>query len=79
MGLGKSFQMPWSEKHKLQIRVEAFNVTNTQRLGQYDTGRTGFGVVLDPQTATPPSNWSNFIAPIQGAPRVMQFGFRYEF
>lgn len=79
MGLGKAFTMPWSEKHKLQIRVEAFNVTNTQRLGQYDTGRTGFGVVLDPQNAKPPSNWSNFIAPIQGAPRVMQFGFRYEF
>jgi hypothetical protein len=79
MGLGKSFTMPWSERHKLQIRVEAFNITNTQRLGQYDTSRTGFGVVLDPETATPPSNWSNFIAPIQGAPRVMQFGFRYQF
>ncbi|PWT96419.1 MAG: hypothetical protein C5B55_00030 [Blastocatellia bacterium] len=78
MGLGKSFTMPWSEKHKLQIRVEAFNITNTQRLGQYDTSRTGFGVVLDPQSATPPTNWSNFTA-IQGTPRVMQFGFRYEF
>lgn len=78
MGLGKSFKMPWSENQKLQIRVEAFNITNTQRLGQYDTSRTGFGVVLDPQTATPPSNWSNFTA-IQGTPRVMQFGFRYEF
>jgi len=78
MGLGKSFKMPWSERQKLQIRVEAFNITNTQRLGQYDTSRTGFGVVLDPQTASPPSNWSNFTA-IQGTPRVMQFGFRYEF
>ena len=78
MGLGKSFTMPWSEKHKLQIRVEAFNVTNTQRLGQYDVSRTGFGIVLDPQTATPPTNWSNFTA-IQGSPRVMQFGFRYQF
>ena len=78
MGLGKSFTMPWSEKHKLQIRVEAFNITNTQRLGQYDTSRTGFGIVLDPQNATPPANWSNFTA-IQGSPRVMQFGFRYQF
>lgn len=78
MGFGKSFKMPWSEGHKLQIRVEAFNITNTQRMGQYDTGRTGFGIVLDPQTATPPPNWSNFTA-IQGTPRVMQFGFRYEF
>ncbi|HEX6649222.1 MAG TPA: TonB-dependent receptor [Pyrinomonadaceae bacterium] len=78
MGLGKSFNMPWSEGHKLQIRVEAFNVTNTQRLGEFDLSRTGFGVVLDPQTASPPSNWSNFTK-IQGTPRVMQFGFRYEF
>ena len=78
LGLGKSFSMPWSEKHKLQVRVEAFNVTNTQRMGQYDTSRQGFGVVVNPQTATPPSVWSNFTA-IQGAPRVMQFGFRYEF
>ena len=79
IGLGKSFRMPWSEGHKLQIRVEAFNITNTQRLGQFDTSRTGFGMVLDPESANPPSNWSNFIAPIQGTPRVMQFGFRYEF
>jgi hypothetical protein len=78
MGLGKSFSMPWSEKQKLQIRVEAFNITNTQRLGQFDTGRGGFGVALNPQTATPPTQWSNFTA-IQGTPRVFQFGFRFEF
>ena len=78
LGFGKSFTMPWSEGHKLQVRVEAFNVTNTQRLGQYDTSRQGFGVVVDPQSATPPNVWSNFTA-IQGSPRVMQFGFRYEF
>jgi len=78
LGLGKSFTMPWSERHKLQIRVEAFNITNTQRLGQYNTGRSGFGVNLKPSSATPPTVWSNFTA-IQGSPRVFQFGFRYEF
>ena len=78
LGLGKSFSMPWSEKQKLQIRVESFNVTNTQRLGQFNTGRSGFGVNLKPSTAKPPTVWSNFTA-IQGSPRVMQFGFRYEF
>lgn len=78
MGLGKSFRMPWSEGHKLQIRVEAFNISNTQRMGQFDTSRTGFGSVLDPGSASPPTNWSNFTA-IQGNPRVVQFGFRYEF
>ena len=78
VGLGKSFSMPWSERQKLQIRVETFNITNTQRLGQYDTGRSGFGVNLKPSSAKPPTNWANFTA-IQGSPRVMQFGFRYEF
>jgi hypothetical protein len=78
LGLGKSFTMPWSEGHKLQIRIEAFNITNTQRLGQFDTSRTGFGMVLDPESANPPTNWSNFTQ-IQGSPRVFQFGFRYEF
>jgi hypothetical protein len=78
MGLAKSWGMPWGEGHKLEIRWDVFNVTNTQRLGTIDSSRTGFGLVVDPQTATPPTNWSNFTA-IQGSPRVMQFGFRYDF
>jgi len=78
LGLGKTFKMPWSEGHKLQIRWETFNVSNTQRLATVDASRTGFGLVVDPQGATPPTNWSNFTA-IQGSPRVMQFGFRYDF
>lgn len=78
VGLGKSFTMPWSEGHKLQIRVEGFNITNTQRMGAVDTSRTGYGVGVNPATGTPPTNWSNFTA-IQGTPRVFQFGFRYEF
>ncbi len=53
-------------------------MTNTQRFGAIDSSRTGFGLVLNPQIATPPTNWSNFTA-IQGTPRVMQFGFRYSF
>ncbi|MDQ3918715.1 MAG: TonB-dependent receptor [Acidobacteriota bacterium] len=77
-GLAKSFHMPWNERHTLQIRWDTFNVTNTQRLGAIQATRTGWGIVLDPQTASPPSNWSNFTA-IQGSPRVMQFGFRYDF
>ena len=78
MGLGKTFEMPWSEKHKLQVRFEAFNITNTQRMGALVGGRTGYGIVVDPSTAQPPPNWSAFGA-IQGERRVMQFGFRYEF
>jgi len=82
MGLGKSFNMPWSEKQKVQVRFEAFNITNTQRMGAVDGSRTGFGLALDPQTITGlgdiPVNWSNFTG-IQGQPRVMQLGIRYSF
>ncbi|HEY0004850.1 MAG TPA: carboxypeptidase-like regulatory domain-containing protein [Pyrinomonadaceae bacterium] len=78
MGLNKSFQMPWSEKQKLELRFEAFNVTNTQRMGYVPVTRTNYGLVVDPQTKTPPTNWSSFTG-IQGERRVMQFGFRYTF
>lgn len=82
MGLSKSFDMPWSETQKLQIRFEVFNVTNTQRMGDIDTSRSGFGLQLDPDQITNvnqiPTNWSNFIS-IQGQPRVMQIGARFTF
>jgi len=77
MGLSKSFTMPYNEKHKLQLRWEVFNVTNTQRL----TGVGGTTAsVIDPSTnnSLPPSNWFNLTG-IQGSPRVMQIGFRFEF
>ncbi|MGZ5437463.1 MAG: outer membrane beta-barrel protein [Pyrinomonadaceae bacterium] len=74
MGLAKSFTMPWQENHKLQIRWEAFNVTNTQRL----TGVDGFVQGLDPQNSPAPPSFGNFLS-IQGSPRVMQVGFRYSF
>jgi len=82
VGLGKTFKLPWSETQELQIRFEAFNVTNTQRMGDIDTGRSGFGLQLDPDQVTNvvdiPTNWSNFIS-IQGQPRVMQLGVRFKF
>jgi hypothetical protein len=82
MGITKAISAPWNENHKLQLRVEAFNVTNTQRMGIPNTGsRTGYGLGLDPQTFELddiPVNWSRFIN-IQGAPRVLQFGIRYSF
>lgn len=76
MGLYKSFEMPWSESHKLEIRWDVFNVTNTQRLTSVD----GFTVGLDPfkPSATPNGAFGNFTA-IQGTPRVMQVGLRYSF
>ncbi|MDQ1706839.1 MAG: hypothetical protein QOJ88_50 [Pyrinomonadaceae bacterium] len=48
LGLSKEFKMPWGENHKLQLRWEVFNVTNTQRLGSVDASRTGYGITADP-------------------------------
>ena len=80
LGLSKSWKMPYGENHQLQLRWDAFNVTNTQHFGGIDGSRTGFGVGLDPglSAASAPDNWSNFIQ-IQGQPRVMQVGLRYSF
>lgn len=82
MGLTKNFNLPWNENHRLQLRVEAFNVTNTQRMNAPDTGsRTGWGIALDPSTIELdqiPVNFGKFTG-IQGAPRVLQFGIRYAF
>lgn len=80
LGLSKAFQMPWSENHKLQIRWDVFNVTNTQRLRVTPDGvtRESFGLDIDPDLTEPAPTFGNFNA-IQGAPRVMQFGLRYSF
>lgn len=74
-GLSKSFTMPWSENHKIQIRWETFNVTNSARL----TGIADFSQGLDPQrNGTPGPSFGNFTG-VQGDKRVMQFAFRYSF
>jgi carboxypeptidase family protein len=78
LGLDKTFTMPWSESHKLQFRWEVFNVTNTQRLGVLFGGRSGLGLDIDPALGSPPPNFGTYIG-IQGAPRVMQFGLKYQF
>ncbi|HQU91821.1 MAG TPA: TonB-dependent receptor [Pyrinomonadaceae bacterium] len=74
MGMQKSFGMPWNEKHFLKLRVDAFNVTNTQKL----TGFNAASLNTDPQFGTPPTNWGNLTA-IQGTPRILQWAVRYEF
>jgi hypothetical protein len=66
--------MPYSEGHILVFRWEVFNAGNWQFLGTPNE----LGIENDPQIGSPPSSWGNIIA-IQGAPRVMQFGLRYEF
>jgi hypothetical protein len=69
VGLAKKFKMPW-EGHSLELRLEAFNVTNTQRMGALTGGRTGYGVGLDPGGApygcTPGASGNCALAPFSG-------------
>jgi len=76
LGLAKSFIMPWSDGHELQLRWDTFNVTNTQHL----TGSANGGVAADPGLTgqIPPLDFYNFTA-TQGQFRVMQIGARYSF
>ena len=76
LGFTKSFNI--KENHKLELRFEAFNVTNTQIMGGILNTRDGYGLVDVPQASPAPTNFSNFVS-IQGNRRVMQFGFRYAF
>lgn len=71
-GLAKSFGL--TEKVKMQVRWDVFNVTNTQRL----TGNADVTNGLDPQFGSPSASFYNFTS-IQGTPRVMQFAIRLDF
>ena len=61
----KKFRLPWSESHVLSLRAEAYNLTNSNFFGPPDLT----------------FNSSNFgrITTVQSAPRVIQFGIRYDF
>jgi hypothetical protein len=68
MALQKRFVMPYSEHHSLQIRAEAFNVTNS---AQFDVG----SINLDIGNS---ANFGKYTSTLGNA-RVLQFGARYEF
>ena len=68
LGLGKRFKMPFNEKHSIQFRVEAFNVTNS--------------VVFDVNQISLSLGDQNAFGKYNGTlntPRVIQFSGRYEF
>ncbi len=81
LGLSKTWTMPWSENHKFQFRVEAFNVTNVQYFdatgGNYT--RSTFGLPQDPQISSSSSDFGKIYNSTQGSPRSFQFGVRYSF
>ncbi len=79
LGLSKSFQMPWSENHKLQVRWEVFNVQNFQYLNADNATRSSYGLPIDPELGTASPDFGKIFTSIQGSPRSMQFGLRYSF
>jgi carboxypeptidase family protein len=65
MSLGKRFNMPWSEKHTVQFRAEAYNTFN----------HTNFA---DPSANLNDSTFGQ-ITTQANSNRVMQFALRYDF
>jgi hypothetical protein len=62
----KDFQMPWSETHKLQFRVDAINVFNHTNFSNPGTAFNNL------------ATFGNITSDVNG-PRVMQLGLRYIF
>ncbi len=67
-GLAKRFTMPYNERHSIQIRAEAFNVTNSVR---FDVNQMSLSLSNAPA-------FGKYTGTLN-TPRVMQFGARYEF
>jgi Carboxypeptidase regulatory-like domain len=82
LGLVKSITMPWSENHKLQLRLEAFNVLNIQYFSAANFTRTTYGLPQDPETSTVAPTFGKIFDGTQGenqGRRFFQFGLRYQF
>ena len=76
MGLQKSFTMPWYENHKVSIRWDVFNVTNTPIF--VGNSNTAMGYRPNRPGLTAPVGFGQFTA-TRGDARVMQFALRYDF
>lgn len=81
LGLSKSFAMPWHEGHKLQIRLEVFNVMNYQYFNADTFTLESYALPQDSDLPTTgaPDGFGQIFSTIQGNPRRMQFGLRYSF
>lgn len=81
MNLGKTFNMPWNENHKLQFRWEVFNVLNKQYLDE--NSLAAFSITpadpFDPTSEPRLSGNTGEFTGIKGIPRRMQFVLRYSF
>jgi hypothetical protein len=70
--VSKTFNMPWKEGHKLQIRWESFNLTNTIRFDPTSNPFDGAGGLMN-------ANTFGKLNGELGSPRQMQFAIRYTF
>lgn len=71
-GLGKAFDMPWKEGHKLSFRWEVFNVTNTPFFGGQSNATIGY-------TGSSAGTSFGRYTFQRNSPRIMQFALRYDF
>jgi hypothetical protein len=67
LGLGRSFPLPWGESHRISLRAEAFNLTNSVRFDTRSLNSTSGGAGLGTYSAQ------------LVQPRVVQFLLRYSF
>lgn len=79
LGLGKTFNMPWHEGHKLSLRWEVINVANFQAFNADEFTRSTWGLQQDSDIGDAASDFGQIFTSIQGTPRRMQFGIRYSF
>ena len=75
LGLQKSFAMPWKEGHKVSIRWDVFNVTNTPIFAGNSNTAMGFR----PSLATEAPTGFGVFSGTRGDARIMQFALRYDF
>jgi hypothetical protein len=73
-GVYKSFTMPYSEKHKMQIRWETFNLTNSVRFDPASGAGSG-----NSSSSTQSSSSFGKLNTSLVNPRQMQFALRYTF
>jgi hypothetical protein len=72
MSLGKTWKMPYNDRHQLLLRWDVFNVFNTHR---FDVQSAGFDGNLELDISSSFGNYTHVLT----QQRVMQFSLRYEF
>jgi hypothetical protein len=72
--------MPWSERQRLRLRMDSFNVLNHPSFNPPGTvgGTNGSGISGN-NTSLSDTSTFGIITSTSSVPRVLQFALRYEF